>query len=458
VALFALAVLPFLASLGAEFTVDDHPTVEDAPLLGEIGWRVFADARFVRTLSIMADRWLFGMDPVGFHVTNLLLHAGSTLLAYGVLLRFARNGVVAFVAAAAFAVHPSHVEVVTNIANRKESLCFLFSLASFAAYLRTLDAADRAGQLRCLALTAALGVLAIGAKQVAIVLPLAAVAGAALGAAYIEWEMGWSTLLEYRTVKGFIGEPTVGEIALSSASFFWRYIELLLIPARLCPDHVADAAAIAGSLWLALCWAALIGFVALAVWLGRSAPVTAFGLWWIAIHLLPTLNLLPSAYALADRYLYIPSFGLCLLIVGIARELPPAAQLLERHPRKLALAAAAVGVVLALQAGSYNRVWLAEEPLWRHTLQCEPDSFRAHMNVGSYDYLAGRHGSAQDHFERAVALNPEDARAHFNLGNAQRRQARYQRAASSYAKAAELGLEPAREQLERLRSQRGVSP
>ncbi len=479
--LAAVAILPFLASLGADFTIDDHPTVEGNPLLSEIGWRVFADARFVRTFSIMLDRALFGMNPVGYHVTNLLLHAGASLLSYALLLRFAKDFRLALVGAGLFAIHPVHVEVITNIANRKETLCFLFSLASFACYVRTLERFEGWGRWRGLAATGFLGILALGAKQVAIVLPLVAltyealfvprerrlllhspwvlaacfIVGAGGLVAYIEWEMGWSTLLDYRTVQGFLGDPTPLQIGLSSPWFFWRYIELLLVPVRLCADHVADATRIAQSALLPVAWLGLAGVVAVAVLLRKRAPITAFGLWWIVLHLLPTVNLIPSAYALADRYLYIPSLGLCLLLVGAAQEFPVPRHWVANRGRWVGLAAGTVAAVFLVQAVSYNRVWLTEETLWRDTLQCEPHSFRAHLNVGSYDYLAKSYRSAREHFQRAVSLKPEDARAHFNLGNAERHLGRFGNAATSYAKAAELGLKPAEEQLRRLRSQGG---
>ncbi|NNL85590.1 MAG: hypothetical protein HKP27_08065 [Myxococcales bacterium] len=484
--LVALAVLPFIASLGAEFTVDDHPTVEQNPLLRDIGWGVFGEARFVRTLSIMLDRLLFGMNPVGYHATNLLLHAGATLLTFALLQRFAKQSLLAFAGAALFAIHPVHVEVITNIANRKESLCFIFSLASFLAYLRTLDRPRDSSRLAPLAATAIFGILAVGSKQVAVVLPLVAaayealfipterrlllrspllfatlaVAGAASLAAYIQVEMGWSRLLDYRTVQGFLGEPTVGEIALSSAYFFWRYIELLFVPVRLCPDHVADASAVAGSPLIVFAWLGLLGAIALAIWLARRCPILSFALCWIVIHLLPTVNLIPSAYALADRYLYIPSFGLSLLLVGIVQELPVRELVWQRHRHAARLAIGAAALALLAGALNYNAVWQTERNLWVQTLRCEPDSFRAQVNVGSYAFLDGHYRRAEEHFRRAVELEPEDARAHFNHGNSLRRLRRFDEAAASYAKASELGLESAQQQLRALRSggsqERGV--
>ena len=429
--LVALAILPFLASLGADFTIDDHPTVEGNPFLSEIGWRVFADARFVRTLSIMLDRALFGMNPVGYHVTNLLLHAGSTLLSYLLLLRFAKDFRLALVGAALFAIHPVHIEVITNIANRKETLCFLFSLASFTCYVRTLERYEGWERWRGLVATSLLGIVALGAKQVAVALPLVAIAyealfvskdrrlllyspwalgallatGAGALALYVEWEMGWSSLLDYRTVQGFVGAPTPVEIGLSSAWFFWRYIELLLVPARLCADHIADAQAIAQHTLLPLAWLGFGAVVACAVWLRNRAPVAAFGLWWIVLHLLPTLNIIPSAYALADRYLYIPSLGLSLMLVGVAQELPHPRRWFAQHRRVGMFLAGAIALAFVVKDVSYNRVWLTEETLWRYTLQCEPDSFRAHMNVGSYDHLEQSYRSAREHFRRAVALS-----------------------------------------------------
>ena len=112
-------------------------------------------------------------------------------------------------------------------------------------------------------------------------------------------------------------------------------------------------------------------------------------------------------------------------------------------------AAAATAFCLLLAAGTldYNRHWMREEALWRHAVVCEPLSFRAHVNVGSYDYLAGRHAKARNHFERAVEIRPDNPRALYNLANAYKKLRRYREAADLYRKAADLGLESATETL-----------
>ncbi len=179
VALIGVTLLLFVESLSAEFTYDDiHNVLNDPQIrhmhfwdlfdIGDIhfGWR-----RHVRTLSFMVDYALFGSSPIGYHLHNLLWHVISVALFYVVVRKLSKQVWISLLAAVIFAIHPIHVEVVTNITNRKELLCMAFLLAAFISY----DGFVReVGPKRWGWLTGSLAAwsLALFSKQVAIVLPL----------------------------------------------------------------------------------------------------------------------------------------------------------------------------------------------------------------------------------------------------------------------------------------------
>ena len=108
---------------------------------------------------------LFGMNPLGWHVTNLLLHAGVCVLAYALLRRWAFSVIIAFSIAILFAIHPVHVESVAWISGSPDllfSLAFLASLWFAQTYAET-------GKTNALILTILLYALALGAKEIGIV-------------------------------------------------------------------------------------------------------------------------------------------------------------------------------------------------------------------------------------------------------------------------------------------------
>ncbi|UCE64607.1 MAG: glycosyltransferase family 39 protein, partial [Nitrospirota bacterium] len=147
----AFTLLLFVESLSADFTFDDRDMVVNNPEIQKghfwdlvdfedeyYGWR-----RPLRRVTYMIDYALFGTSPTGYHVHNLLWHLFSVGLFYILVRSLSKRVSIALPAALLFAIHPIHVEVVTNITDRKESLCMAFLLASFVSYHRFIQEVGR---------------------------------------------------------------------------------------------------------------------------------------------------------------------------------------------------------------------------------------------------------------------------------------------------------------------------
>jgi hypothetical protein len=371
-------VLPFAPSLAHPFFADDFIHLERARGLGGRPWAALADAWVLRaadsaawwsppdlavayfrplvTLSFLADQVLWGLAPWGFHLTNLALHAGTTLLVYAIARRLLRPEAAAFTAAALFALHPCHAEAVLWVSGRTDLLAGSASAAAFLLYVssrrnpRHRDA-FLAGSLLALA-------VALLAKEVAVCVPL-------LMLLYALWapgeEPGWPRLkgpllagvvvalylgLRRTALGGFAlpphpfvhgpGDPDALAHALTAPLLYLADL-VLFVP----PDPV-----------VMLPWwrAHLLAFGALAVvsvlvLAGsvrrvREAWVRAFALAWVGLALLPS-----APASVGERFLYLPSIGYCLLVgAGVAR-------LLERDAagaRRTLLATGAVVATVAL--------------------------------------------------------------------------------------------------------------
>jgi protein O-mannosyl-transferase len=391
------AVAVHADGLTGAFLWDDRGLVLDNPrvhglshlpeLLG-IGPAAFG-FRMVRDLSYAVDYSIGGLNPVVFHVSNVLHHALVVWLVWLLALRLGMGRTGAFWAGLAFAVHPVHVDAVTYISGRRDVLSTALYLGSVLAFARFRDR----GRYPWLALAAALGVLGISAKEMAATFPAAwflydacvlgreggIVAGARRALAR-HWRLYGAGVLvagafiAYVVIgqRSTLGEGPMGgnwgTHALTEAVILAYAVRLLLFPAGLLIDYQHFFAPVASlgepRLWAAL--ALLAGLIALCACAFRRRPGPAFAAHWLWVTYLPVMQIVPHPEHFAEHYLYLPSVGAALLFgMGVAA--------LAQHARlragALALAAA---VVLLFAAGTWHR---------NHAFRSEITVFEAALKV-----------------------------------------------------------------------------
>lgn len=443
VALIGLPLLLFAESFSADFTFDDFTFVVENPQIHN--WEFELDPwyrwrKHVRALTFMVDYSLFRDSPTGYHVHNFIWHVVSVVLFYVLVRVLSNRASIAFFAALLFTTHPIHVEAITNITNRKELLCMAFLLASCISYM---EFTRRVGPQRVAWFIAAVvaWIFALFSKHVAITLPLYLIAyeyvfvpqekrflfknplvigggfslGISLMIAYVLIRaVNLEDLHDSITFKGYAGEATLFSVAITSARMFWRYVGLLIWPDDLCPDHLETLSQSLLEPMTLLSWGSLIAVVAVAFLLARRSPLLSFGTFWFLISFLPISNLIPTSYLLADRYMYIPSAGFCIVLVCLGD-----AMYQKLHGFKPPFAIPVMAVVGGLlivgysqKVLSYNTYWKNERVLWQYVLECNPESFRAYGNLG-YQYLrAGSYPKAIELLSKAINLGFEKSYEH----------------------------------------------
>lgn len=443
--LAALAALPYLNSLGNGFAFDDVDVVRDNPMLAEdppaaLLTAVYYPGALYRPLTFLtyAANHRAGGGAFGFHLVNLLLHVLVTLAVFALARELLASTLAATAAAALFAVHPIHTEAVSNVVGRAELLAGLLVLITLLAAIR----AGRAGGIARVGwLTLALCAFAAGmlAKE-------SAFAAIGLLAAVVWWTdparsvtrtlravapfaaLGVGYLALRLTVVGALGLPTppplldnplaqvgAAQRIATAMVVLLDYGALLLLPLHLAADYSYNAVPVVtspldGRFVLAL----VVGLAAAGLILvaARRAPVLALAAALAAIPLVLTSNLLfPIGTIKAERLLYLPSVGWCIAFGWLAAAA-------ARSHRAIALAAVAA-LLLAFSA----RTW-ARNPDWRDNLALfsaavasEPDSAKAHYNLGiAYDER-GDAEAALIQLRQALAIHPGCAEAAFAIGS-----------------------------------------
>lgn len=446
VALLAVAVLAVMASLSGiqnGFALDDvHIIVENNRVhaLSEV-WRMFGQtywppdegASLYRPLTIIAFtiQWALGHGSAfPFHLTNILLYALVAVALFRLALLLVPLPA-AFVAAALFAVHPLHTEVVANVVGQAELWVALLVIFAVFRYIR----ARRHGLLpfREVAILAALYFAACMFKEHAIVLPALLVAAEftvveddrAVAARARELLPLLVTLALAGVIFVVLRTLVVGRLAqggpnvlllgvpFSTRFFtmlrvFMEWIRLFVWPANLSADYSSKRIEAATSFDASMIAPLLVitSLVAIAWSVRRSKPAVTFGFLWAGVNLLMPSNLVVvTGNVLAERTLFLASAGLAICAGVAAVEIWNAMSERGRVPR-LATAVAFVALLAAgiSRSSTRNVVWHDNPTLFRQTVADVPTSYRAHWMLAEYLTDAGQTAEGLDEMLLAVAL------------------------------------------------------
>ncbi|OGS36695.1 MAG: hypothetical protein A2506_01410 [Elusimicrobia bacterium RIFOXYD12_FULL_66_9] len=414
-------------------------------------------------LTFGADYCLWGLDPMGYHLTNLVLHAANAVVFFFIsarLLAAARDtetnaaGVrlAAALSALLFAVHPLRVESVAWATERRDVLSGFFYLLTILSYLRL---GREPASPRRLAAPLVLYLLSLFAKGMGITLPLVLIildvyplrrlSGAPrewLGpkARALLWEkVPFFALAVAFAVVGVVSQSQSGAVAsLGAVGPAARLVQSLyglafyawktLIPTGLSPLYLRPVpfvpttpAFLAGAAFVCVL---TIG----AIRARRRWPALPTAGAYYTVTLLPVLGLVPLGVQLvADRYSYLACLVWPLLIAGAIADLPA-------RPRRIAFwGGAGVLVLLGTMTWRQTLVWRDSTRLWRHALSIDATNSVAHRNLAIALLGDGRQAEAIDECEKALRISPSYADGHAFLAQILLTQGRFQEAAEHYS-------------------------
>jgi tetratricopeptide (TPR) repeat protein len=458
VALAAITFAVFGQTLGHEFVnFDDETYVSKNPMVtpGLTGPGIVWAFLGVRSsnwhpltwLSHMLDCELYGLNPAGHHLTNVLLHT-ATVIALFLLLRQMTGALwrSAFVAAV-FAIHPLRVESVAWVAERKDVLSGLFFMLTLAAYVRY---ARRPWSLTRYGLVLLLFALGLLCKPMLVTLPVVLLL-------LDYWplqraEPAGKLMLEKLPLLALSAASCIVTLAAQSKAI--QSAETFSLPLRLenalvsCMIYLGQMVWPVGlvvfypyprhgfPLWeVALAGALLVGFSALAWLQRRKRPWLMVGWAWYLVMLLPVAGIIQvGMQAHADRYTYLPQIGIYAAVAWWAAEW---------RISRAALGALMAAVIGALMADSRQQTayWQDSDTLWTRALACTTDNDVAEFNFAIALLRQGTVDQAITHFQRALQVNPDFVEARCALGNAYSQKGHVDEAMVQYRQA--LKINPA---------------
>jgi Flp pilus assembly protein TadD len=409
-------------------------------------------------LSHMLDVQLFGMNASAHHITNVTLHTINCILLFAFLCAATgARGRSAFVAGL-FAVHPLHVESVAWVSERKDVLSAFFCLLMFWQYCRY----SRDLQRSRYGLVLMLFALGLMSKPMLVTVPLVLLLMDAWPLQRVDLKSDW---VAQRTVWARLLREKAPFLVLSAAVAVLTFIlqreagatrtlEVIPISLRIGNAIVSYAAYIGALVWpaglaalypirRAIPWwwivssgAALFAASLAAIRLSRRLAYLPVGWLWFVMMLMPVIGLIQVGdQSMADRYMYLPSIGLCIIIAWGTRDI------VDQWPGRKALLPAFGGLALvacAVLARRQVHYWENNMTLWTRMLEVTRDNDRAHNLIGDALMSQGKYKEAAPHFFESVRIKPNNAYARNSLGDALSGQGKLDEAIPQYMAALRL--------------------
>lgn len=462
--LWVLAVLllacagAYMPALNGEFLWDDLYLVGEnpffkSPVLGLETFRhyLYLDSlslyyRPVQNLSYMVDYWIWAKNPLGYHLSNVLLHAASGFVLYLLLRRILpallreevsrprRDAALAFMVSLVWVIHPIHNAAVAYVAGRADSLATLFAVSGWLLYSHEKKGAVG---LACRIAAPVMFLLALGSKEIAFI--WLALFGIYLFCFEAERELKaklaivMSLLVVFACYLGLRHLPgsrppqdsAAAEALPARVLLMLRalgdYAGLIFFPDCLHMERIVSTSIAYRSygIWqqaLRFEYLSLLGLGVLAGFahsVRSSLPgrrLRVFGAAWFTLGFLPISNLFPLNAQVAEHWIYMASFGFLLVLAGWLLALP------RRWHAPVAgcigLAVLALGVRTAFRA----QEWADPEAFYKQTISAGGSSARVNLNLAHVYSGRGEYGKAEAVLRETVRRFPDYPNARINLG------------------------------------------
>lgn len=378
-------------------------------------------------LSHMLDCQLYGLEPAGHHLSNVLLHATTAVVLFLAMRSMTRLLWRCAFLAAVFAIHPLRVESVAWVAERKDILSGLFFVLTIGSYIRY----TRAPSLARYAVVALSFFLGLMCKPMLVTVPLVL-----LVLDYWPLRRPFSGVLLLEKLPLLAGSVAAGLVALV-AQHGAGAVRTLDTSLRLENSLVSITGYLGQFFWpsglavfypyphggipvpLLLLSVLLLAAISAAAWIGRrSEPALLAGWLWYLIMLLPVIGIIQvGGQAHADRYTYLPQIGIALAVTWLVADWA------GKQYCPAAILGTLSGVVLCgLMACAWKQTtyWQSSEALWFHAVDCTENNYVADLSLGAEMARQGKLDKAIEYYSGAVSIKPDYASARNDLGEALR--------------------------------------
>ena len=358
------------------------------------------------TATFAIDYAIWGLNPMGYHLTNILLHWLVSVVVYIFFAMLFANPLVAMISAVFFLIHPVQVEAVSWISGRGNMLYALFTLLTLIEWIRYL----RCTRMKYIFTAFLCYTIALFSKETAFsTIPLMILIAVFLShvtsrkhilTVLIPFAVISTFYLLLRaTVIGGISQRTIWGGSYNSTiatmtKVILMYWSKLLIPIKL---NVLPQVTIIRSLLspISIAYCAIVIVIFYFIGINRNTPrMIRFASWWIMLALLPVSNIIPLRALFAERFLYLSVAGFGCILACIASR--------SSYRKTAFILLFILAILFTSKTISYNTKWYSNERLWRTVLTVDSNNPKAHNGM-AMEYLSNNNLSAAEQ-ELNIAL------------------------------------------------------
>ena len=467
-----ITIAIYINSLSNDFTNWDDGMIYKNPTIRELSLKnikkIFTPSlnhtyQPLRVLSYAIDYHFWGLNPLGYRITNLIFYLLTILLIIKITetlldewnIKGATNTRVVFFSSLLFAVHPVHVEVVVWLSARKEVLLSFFFFLSFYFYIKGRMSKVSKVSFFYFLISFLSFVAAFLSKPTAVVFPGVIILYEIIRQTMISKEkvsfplgvlipfiiisLGGSILLiiimqNAKGIKPLWGGNIWSNFALVSRTYAIYFKHLFL--------NSKYAATYPNPYHFKIDFITYLSFfIHLAIFLiiiwsfKHRKPIILFGFGWYYITMLPTSNIIPISHVIADRYIYLGSYGLILILAFTIEKI------YTLNIRNLRPSMAKVGAIIIFSSLCLfysfitiiqNKVWQNSLTLWMDNVEKYPKSDTALVNLAVVYSKIGEYKKAKELLEKELKILPFDYEAHNNLGVVYQNLKEYPKAAREF--------------------------
>jgi len=459
-----LIVVVFSPSLKNDFAWDDKYLITNNPYAKNWAYlpQIFTtqlyqgsqvESNFYRPMQLISfavDHSIWGLNPFGYHLTNLALHVFNSVLVYFILIAISASPYLALLTAMFFGISPAISGITYYISARSDLLMALFMFLSFLLFGRYVKTKGRALYI----FSVVSFMIALLCKEMAVALLM--FLGLEILRSGEKKSRQWPALLPYVIVMFFYGAiryfildfsgnadpsytahiPLWGRI-LTDFKIVPKYLGLLLFPYGLHMEWFIEPAKRIFETKVLFSFGLIVALAFMLRRLWRANKLVLFGVLWFLLGLAPVLNIYPISVFFGEGWLYVPSVGFFIVLGIIFQDViaPRAGRVLTRALVALLL------VYYSFFTISYGKVWKDSVSLFENVLKYEKKSPFIHLtynNMAMAYYDKGEIAESIEHCRNSISSNPRYPEAYNNLGVAYMAEARPVRAMANFKKAISL--------------------
>ncbi|MGC8859547.1 MAG: tetratricopeptide repeat protein [Ignavibacteria bacterium] len=444
--LAVLAVGVYINCIGNDFVFDDESVVvgnqaiqslENIPkfFTAQEGFHKVI-GKYYRPLVLVTyslDYAFWELKPTGFHLTNIVFHLIATLLLFRILLylseQYENGRVGAFLGAIIFAVHPIHTEAVSWISGRTDLFATMLFFASFLYYIKY----DRRNDIKLLIYSLVFYVLALLSKEMIVTMPvfiflydfiISKRRFSDIKSVILKYGLFVGITIVFVVVRYLLLSPIPERekyfyfYGKDAATVFFTmlktipvYLKLLIYPFNLIYHYngvIADSNTLF-NFYVILSLIVIITFIVIAIVLRKKAPLISFSILFFFASLLPVMNIIPTMNLMAERFLYISSFSLSIVIMWLSIKIRD-----EKLLKIYMILVFIVTLIFIYGTIRRNGDWKNNETLFKTAEDI--DGSVTLVNSGNIYANSGNLEEAARRYRRALEIRDNIVLAHHNLG------------------------------------------